>query len=92
MMPLHQDLELSLDIGALGVGFKAEHVERAALGIENLAHLGGRPLATRWASVRIAKQAEGVVGGPSGGATCFAPCFRAFGCRSSPFSRSDGGR
>jgi hypothetical protein len=39
MMPLHQDLESGFDIGALGVGFKAEHVERAALGVEDFAAL-----------------------------------------------------
>src|SRR5262249_16108189 len=40
MVPLYQDLVLRLDIGAFGIGFKAENIERAALRVENLALLG----------------------------------------------------
>ena len=43
MMPLYQHLEPGLDIGPFGIGFKSEHVERAALGIEDFAALGSRP-------------------------------------------------
>ena len=49
MMALHQDLEFGLDIGPLGIGFKAEHIQRPALGIENLA-LFRRPAAAAGAA------------------------------------------
>jgi hypothetical protein len=39
MMPFDQGLELRLDIGAFGVGFKTKNIKRAALCIENLAPL-----------------------------------------------------
>src|SRR5579883_3069970 len=40
MVALYQHLESRFDIGAVGVGFKAEHIQRAALRVENLAALG----------------------------------------------------
>jgi len=42
MVPFYQHLELGLDIGPLGIGFKSEHLERTALGIEDFAALGRR--------------------------------------------------
>src|SRR5208282_5949484 len=68
MMPLYQGLELSLDIGPFGVGFKAEHVEGAALRIENLAALGRGPRMAGPGGAGLAEQRERVLGGPAGGA------------------------
>src|ERR1700686_2053861 len=67
MMALYQHLEPGLDIGPLGIGFKAEHVEGAALGIENLATLRRRP---RMAGLRagLAEHGERVRRFPLGGA------------------------
>ena len=41
VMPLHQHLEPHLNVGPLGVGFKAEHVERAPLRIDEILRLSG---------------------------------------------------
>ena len=55
-MALHQDLELGLDIGALGVGFKPERIQRPALGVKDLAAFRGRPgLPVRLPSVPLNK-------------------------------------
>src|SRR5208282_2189221 len=64
-MPLHQYLEPSLDIGPLGVGFKAKHVEGVTLRIENFAALGRRPRMTGTARPHLAEQRERVVGRPT---------------------------
>ena len=66
MMPLHQYLELRLDIGSLGVSFKPKHVKGPPLGIEHLAPFGGRPLAAGLAGARPAEQAERILGRPAG--------------------------
>src|ERR1700736_1867613 len=44
-MTLHQDLELRLDVGRVGVGFKAEGLQRLALGIAHRAPFRGGALA-----------------------------------------------
>ena len=67
MMPLHQYLEPGLDIGALGVGFKAKHVKRATLGIEDFAALGRRPCMPRAVRPDPAKQTKRVIGRPARG-------------------------
>src|SRR5579863_1799730 len=66
MMPLHQDLELSLDIGARGVTFKPEYVQRPALGIEDFAALGCRARLSRPPGRHALEQAERIVGRPAG--------------------------
>ena len=66
MMALHQHLEPGLDIGALGIGFKAEHIERAALGIEYLAALAGGLAPDRRGRASPAEQAERILGRPAG--------------------------
>src|SRR6516164_4371113 len=65
MVPLYQHLELRLDIGAFGVGFKAENIERPALCVENLALLGR---GSRMTVPRAphAKERERIVGRPVG--------------------------
>src|SRR5262249_57572812 len=65
MVPLYQHLELRLDIGAFGVGFKAENIERPALRVENLALLGR---GSRMTVPRAphAKERERIVGRPVG--------------------------
>ncbi len=63
-MALHQHFKSGLDIGALGIGFKAEHVERSALGIEHLAALGRRTSPT--ATSHPLEQPKGIVGRPTG--------------------------
>src|SRR5580692_1202776 len=67
MMPFYQHLEPSLDIGPLGVGFKAEDVEGAALRIENLATLRRRPRMAGLAA-GLAEHGERVGRFPFGGA------------------------
>jgi hypothetical protein len=64
MMALHQHLELGLNIGALRVGFKAEYLEGAPLGVKHLAGLTGRlgPAGLG----RPVEQPERIVGRPTG--------------------------
>src|SRR5205085_9177266 len=63
-MPLYQGLELRLDIGSVGIRFKPENIERAALRIENLAALRHRVRMTGAPSPPFTKQGEGIVGRP----------------------------
>src|SRR6202044_2875567 len=71
MMALYQHLEPSLDIGSFCVGFKAEHVEGAALGMENLAPPRRRPRMAGPAA-GLAQHGERVGGFPLGGAKAAA--------------------
>src|SRR3984885_2832739 len=63
MMPFHQGLELGLYVGAAGVVLKPERLERAALGIENLAALGRGLCMAALAGAALAEQRERVVAG-----------------------------
>src|SRR5580700_8695362 len=45
VMALHQDLELGLDVGRAGVGFKSEGIEGLALGVAHRPAFRGGPLA-----------------------------------------------
>src|ERR1700752_2273317 len=83
MVALYQHLEPGFDIGAPRIGFKPEHVERAALGVENLAAFGSRTGLT--AACRPLEQPKRIVSRPAG--TAEAP-GTALGVAAAPSDRA----